>query len=313
VTVSFLYGYGREFELEADRSGLRYAILAGYDPDAMESFFRRMDRLGNDNLSGLGVFLRTHPPTPDRIRQIKKILSAASGEEGARKRPKGERRKHIQAMSAVLRSTSTALIDNFSQYQDIIRSLPKKDAEFSGVIQGKSYRNADLGVALEMPDRWKMEHSYGRTLLAFSSPDGKAQGELISQKIQPDPLLTQSDPELSSAAVKGFAGVSLSTLPITAKEWAEGIEQGLKFRKRTGREVVYPAGPAYSATYEGMDRVGRPAFFKIVYVIRGNLRGRQRGFLLSFAAPADSYLDYLVDAELISKSLRWTGPGPEDR
>ena len=309
LSASFLYGYGRQFELEADRSGLRYAILAGYDPDAMISFFKRLDRLGEDDLTGLGIFLRSHPPTPDRIRQIKKILAAVSEGDIRTKRVKGENRKQLEEMSAVLRSTTTTLRDNFEKYQDIVRSMPRKDLDTSGVIHGRVYRNSRLGLELSVPEQWKLGYSYGRTLISFYGPDGKAEGELTEEKIQPE-VLSRNEPSLSTGPAHGFAGVALSTEPVTARQWAESIEPGLKMKKRTGREVdTYPAGPAYAATYEGQDRVGRPAFYKILYVVHGKKRGEQEGFILSFACPDENYLDYLVDCELIFTSLRWTKAG----
>src|SRR5581483_7016470 len=137
--------------------------------------------------------------------------------------------------------------------------------------------------------------------------DGRAEGELVTQKIQPD-VLAQNETETSSGTLPAFAGMMISTEPVKAAQWAEGIEAGMKLKKRTGREVSYPAGPAYVGTYEGMDRIGRPAFYKILYVVRNMDHGQQRGYMVSFACPAETYLDYLVESELIFRSLRWIPP-----
>jgi hypothetical protein len=75
--------------------------------------------------------------------------------------------------------------------------------------------------------------------------------------------------------------------------------------KRTGREALDPCGPSYVGTYRGRDRVGRPAFFKILFIERGDRRGNQEGFLLSCAAPEETYLDYLVDIERIMRGFNW--------
>jgi len=63
-----LLGYGRDYELEADEVGLRYARRAGYDPRRMVTFLRWMRR--NDLLRGHRLyhgFDATHPDTATRI------------------------------------------------------------------------------------------------------------------------------------------------------------------------------------------------------------------------------------------------------
>ena len=63
--VSALYtaGYPRDFELEADRIGVRYLEVAGYEPGAMRAVFERLqqDAKGEDDYG------RTHPGFQRRI------------------------------------------------------------------------------------------------------------------------------------------------------------------------------------------------------------------------------------------------------
>lgn len=296
VTSGFLSGYGRQFELEADDSGLRYAVLAGYDPDAMISFFKRMDAMSRDETTGIELFLRTHPPTKDRIRQIKKELALASSAPVTGKKGFGyERRKK---MAEILTSTSTRFEDNFDRYQEIIRSIPRLDADPEGVIEGSRYDHPRLGVSLEVPQGWNLERSYGKSLVGFTTADGKAQGELQYKRFANDPYLV-------ARGTSQIAGVTASTQVITAADWAYSVEPNLRLKKRTGREVQYPFGEAYVGTYYGMDRVGRPAFIKIHFIVRGDSPKNQEGFVVFFGAPDDKYLDYLVDFERIVSSFRW--------
>jgi predicted Zn-dependent protease len=65
--------YGREAELVADRKGLRYMALAGYDPRAAVAFWTRMAELGG---GAPPEFLSTHPSNANRIRQIQSLLPA---------------------------------------------------------------------------------------------------------------------------------------------------------------------------------------------------------------------------------------------
>ena len=290
VTAGFLTGYGREFELEADRSGLRYAILAGYDPEAMISFFKRMRDLEKSEDHDISVFLRTHPRTDDRIKQIKKILGSVEDKN----------KKHdlkVQSISQILKSTSTVLIDHFEKYQNVVKDLPHKDFNQNGKILKNSYHHVSLNLSLEVPPKWKLEYGHQQSLVNFYSPDGKVQGELQARSIYPTPNLIAR----SSLTV---AGIYPSLEIITSKEWAESIEKNLKLEKRLGRDAVYPAGAGYVATYKGMNRIGAPAFFKTFYLVYGEDSKNLKGIVLTCAAPEDTYLDYLVDIELVLRGLK---------
>ena len=275
ISTGFLRGFGREFELEADRSGLRYAVLAGYDPDAMTSFFKRMGSLGEEEVSGIGIFLRTHPPTNERIKEIKKIL---------------------EAKYSALPSTGT-VEDRFERYQEIMKELPALPSGKEGVIKDKEYFNPKFRVRLEVPRGWKLESILDeQTLVQFYSEDHKAQGELKTLKVGLGPVLQKiEEPH--------FAGVSQSTAPLSAKEWAINLEPSLRMEKRSGREVLYPVGPSYIGTYMGQNRLGRPTFFKILYWIKGGNSDGEQAFIISCWAPANSYFEYLVDFEKILKSF----------
>jgi predicted Zn-dependent protease len=60
--------YSREFEREADRSGMEALAAAGFDPSGMPAFFERLaraTRISDD--SSVPGYLRTHPLTTERI------------------------------------------------------------------------------------------------------------------------------------------------------------------------------------------------------------------------------------------------------
>ena len=69
--------YSRDQEYEADELGGRLMRAAGFDPAGA---IRMLERLGalerNRGASGLGNWLSTHPPTPDRIRRLREQLLA---------------------------------------------------------------------------------------------------------------------------------------------------------------------------------------------------------------------------------------------
>jgi predicted Zn-dependent protease len=62
-------GYSRQDELLADSLGLKYLIRCGYSPYAAINALSKLEREEGSNL-GL-VFLRSHPLTKERIKQLK--------------------------------------------------------------------------------------------------------------------------------------------------------------------------------------------------------------------------------------------------
>jgi predicted Zn-dependent protease len=83
-TINILYGigaqvgvmlpYSRKHELEADRLGLIFMAMAGYNPTEAIGFWERM--AANSQGASLEV-LSTHPSDANRIAQIKAILPEA--------------------------------------------------------------------------------------------------------------------------------------------------------------------------------------------------------------------------------------------
>lgn len=64
--------YSRDDETESDVHGFRYLVQAGYDPDAMASFFRKMARKGG---RGGPEWLSSHPLTRRRIERAEQMAT----------------------------------------------------------------------------------------------------------------------------------------------------------------------------------------------------------------------------------------------
>jgi predicted Zn-dependent protease len=62
--------FTRDNERDADRVGLQILEKSGFDPNAMVTFFERMQRATRIYESGAPSYLRTHPLTSDRIADI---------------------------------------------------------------------------------------------------------------------------------------------------------------------------------------------------------------------------------------------------
>ncbi|RYY37761.1 MAG: M48 family peptidase [Sphingobacteriaceae bacterium] len=71
-----LLKYGRSQESEADRLGLTFMAMAGYDPNEAVAFWQRMSS-SKDGAGAPPEFLSTHPSDATRIRDIQKYIPEA--------------------------------------------------------------------------------------------------------------------------------------------------------------------------------------------------------------------------------------------
>jgi predicted Zn-dependent protease len=77
VDVAFnvvVLGYSRKDEYLADKLGIKYANAARFNPQGMVTFFLKLQNQGKN--AGLNlVFLSSHPPIEDRIKQAEKQIA----------------------------------------------------------------------------------------------------------------------------------------------------------------------------------------------------------------------------------------------
>jgi predicted Zn-dependent protease len=69
-----MLGYSRQHELEADKLGLVFMAMAGYNPERAISFWQEMAKLGGAKPP---EFMSTHPSDERRIAQIQAFLPEA--------------------------------------------------------------------------------------------------------------------------------------------------------------------------------------------------------------------------------------------
>jgi predicted Zn-dependent protease len=62
-----LLRFSRKFESEADFYGVQYMYRAGYDPQALPTFFERVQAIEKGNRGVVARAFATHPQTADRI------------------------------------------------------------------------------------------------------------------------------------------------------------------------------------------------------------------------------------------------------
>jgi len=68
-----LNGFSRDNELEADDTGLKFAVTAGYDPQGSIRVFRRFQQMEKE-VTGIDVFLQSHPTARTRIADLQKTI-----------------------------------------------------------------------------------------------------------------------------------------------------------------------------------------------------------------------------------------------
>ncbi|MGQ0645481.1 MAG: M48 family metalloprotease [Elusimicrobiota bacterium] len=160
-TGLYLLGYSREYELEADRVGLRYALSAGYRAEAMLTFFQRLAALEKqEGLDKWESFFRSHPPTADRIQLA---------------------RRYLGRMDAAGRPAAPPT----GSYADMKRRLPSVPESQKGRAEGLVYENDAWNLRFHIPGGWTWEPGARQTLAGFREKDGPAWGELRRLPLKP--------------------------------------------------------------------------------------------------------------------------------
>ncbi len=74
VPLTFLK-FTRGAESEADNLGAQYAWASGYDPNALVTFFEKLEKKEKTKPNTISKLFRSHPPTPDRIAEVRTLLT----------------------------------------------------------------------------------------------------------------------------------------------------------------------------------------------------------------------------------------------
>jgi len=96
-----LLGYSRKNEFEADNSGVRYSLAAGYDPKGMVDFFEKLKTMEKKPPSKFETLFRSHPPTADRIERAQLYIEQVEIEEKELSRNRETFKRMTQDLPAV--------------------------------------------------------------------------------------------------------------------------------------------------------------------------------------------------------------------
>jgi predicted Zn-dependent protease len=142
---STLASFSRSQELEADRTGITVLARAGFDPYGAPRFLTALGRSASSSDSGTSDRVTSHPSTSERIARA---LQAA-------------RRAGPPGMGETGRL----------EYLTALDGLAYGDDPSDGVVKGRRFIHARLGVAFEAPEGFTLENTSQAVL--GSSADGE--------------------------------------------------------------------------------------------------------------------------------------------
>jgi predicted Zn-dependent protease len=142
---SSLASFSRTQELEADQTGVKVLARAGFDPYGAPRFLTALGRSGNNSDTGGADKMPSHPSTNERIARALQAARRAgppgTGEPG--------RLDYLMAVDG----------------------LAYGDDPADGVVKGRRFTHARLGVAFEAPEGFTLENTSQAVLGA--SADGE--------------------------------------------------------------------------------------------------------------------------------------------
>ena len=156
IFVGISRGYSREYELEADQLGIKYAALAGYDPAGVQSFLTSLERVdkATNEKTYHGLF-STHPETKTRIEKaIMEIKNSPSFSSQKFATLETEYKNHIDGL--------------------LYGTDPKE-----GVVIKNVFRHPDLRIEVTLPNDWKINNE--SDLLSASHPQKEYHIQMMVQ------------------------------------------------------------------------------------------------------------------------------------
>lgn len=195
---SSLANFSRAQELEADQTGITVLARAGFDPYGAPRLLTALERSSRDSRTdGMAERMASHPSTGERI---SRALRAARRAGAA-----GTERGRVEYLAAIDR-------------------IPYGDDPSDGVVKGRRFSHARLGVAFEAPEGFTLENTSQAVLgaskdgghrLLFDAADTPA-GQSLEEVLRS----TWSDTiEPGSLETKTVNGLPVATAASSGSEW----------------------------------------------------------------------------------------------
>ena len=145
--------YSRDDEREADRAGVAYAELAGYDAATAADLFRAIERIGEVEGASMPGFLSSHPEPGDRQQTIPTLAAEYDGTE-----------LNAEAFLAQLEGT-------------VLGEDPRQ-----GFVEGSTFYHPELRMQFNTPSGWRVNNT--ASAVQIVEPNGRAAIELTFAREQ---------------------------------------------------------------------------------------------------------------------------------
>jgi predicted Zn-dependent protease len=244
LRAASIAAYGREHERDADRGGQILAASAGYDPNGIATFLRKLDAAERYEVgwSRLPFFLATHPTSPERSAIASQRAAVLSWEKTA----------------SVASETAGGL-----DYPGMIDGLVLGDDPAGGLFKDGRFVHPDMRFSLRFPPGWTTQNSPQAVSAISPSRDAEASLSAIGAAGN----LDQSVDEFLAQEVDGIKFRVLDRRSISVGELP-------------GVRVVARARGLYSVMafieYEGL-------VFRLTLLSASGAEGKYRGRAHAFA------------------------------
>lgn len=240
-------------------------------------------------------YSREHELEADRV-GLRYALSAGYDGRAAltffRKLQKLEEQSGAEEWEPYLRSHPPAetRVALSNEYLSLMSSFPRPSAETDGEFlsykkrlgrmapgekgraEGRRFTHPALKLSLEIPDGWSWEVHNQQVLASFRAPTGGAWGEIRRSRLE---------------------------APLSLPEFVKRTTLERRWKPLQGREVLYPAGYAYLATFAGEGPLGGGYHLRVLFIVRA-----EEGYALVCGSPPDRVTDFLLPFEGIMRSFQ---------
>jgi predicted Zn-dependent protease len=197
-----LLSYGRDAEREADRLGVRYLGLAGYDPFGLPRYLGVLDTLADDRGSLLPGWLSTHPDPGARVKATSSLAA-----------PVLER---LQAAGTEPRRAASA-------FRASLDGLVYGENPREGFERGRTFHHPDLRFRYELPEGWVTRNT--RSLVVSLDAAENPTARLILRLVPPADAEGRTPDQYAAQLSGRLEGERLVGAPLTINGLAAWLGQ----------------------------------------------------------------------------------------
>jgi predicted Zn-dependent protease len=139
--------FSRDDESQADRLGVEYSTMIGFNAHEMADFFNTLDRLGGDAADAIPTFLSTHPNPEDRFARVHELADDWQNK---------------------LNKTPERLEVNRDDYLRIIDGIVYGEDPRQGYFENNYFYHPELKFQFPVPAGWKTQNTPAQVTMVTS-------------------------------------------------------------------------------------------------------------------------------------------------